>query len=46
LREWAYATAYETSEDRAAQLPGWLHRYNWHRPMPVSEQSPRSADSA
>src|ERR1700723_2921428 len=32
LREWAYATAYETSEDRAAQLPGWLHRYNWHRP--------------
>ena len=32
LREWAYARAYETSEDRAAQLPGWLHRYNWHRP--------------
>ena len=32
LREWAYATAYETSEDRAAQLPGWLHRYNWYRP--------------
>ena len=32
LREWAYATAYETSEDRAAQLPGWLHRYNCHRP--------------
>ncbi|MBX5102957.1 IS481 family transposase, partial [Rhizobium lentis] len=17
---------------RAAELPGWLHRYNWHRP--------------
>ncbi len=32
LREWAYAIAYETSEDRAAQLPGWLHRHNWHRP--------------
>ncbi len=32
LREWAYATAYETSEDRAALLPGWLHRYNCHRP--------------
>src|SRR6202451_265560 len=32
LREWAYARAYEPSEDRAAQLPGWLHRYNWHRP--------------
>jgi transposase InsO family protein len=32
LREWAYARAYSTSEDRAAELPIWLHRYNWHRP--------------
>ena len=32
LREWAYATAYETSEHRAEELPRWLHRYNWHRP--------------
>jgi transposase InsO family protein len=32
LREWAYATAYSTSEERAAELPIWLHRYNWHRP--------------
>jgi transposase InsO family protein len=32
LREWAYAKAYPTSEDRAAELPRWLHRYNWHRP--------------
>jgi transposase InsO family protein len=32
LREWAYARAYETSEERAAELPFWLHRYNWHRP--------------
>jgi len=32
LREWAYAHAYDTSEQRAAQLPSWLHRYNWHRP--------------
>lgn len=32
LREWAYAKAYETSEQRAADLPVWLHRYNWHRP--------------
>ena len=32
LREWAYATAYPTSDDRAAELPTWLHRYNWHRP--------------
>jgi transposase InsO family protein len=32
LREWAYALAYPTSEHRAAALPTWLHRYNWHRP--------------
>jgi transposase InsO family protein len=32
LREWAYATAYNTSAERADQLPHWLHRYNWHRP--------------
>jgi transposase InsO family protein len=32
LREWAYARAYTTSDRRAAELPIWLHRYNWHRP--------------
>ena len=32
LREWAYARAYSTSQHRAAELPIWLHRYNWHRP--------------
>src|SRR5690349_7553670 len=32
LREWAYAKAYDTSQQRAAELPYWLHRYNWHRP--------------
>jgi transposase InsO family protein len=32
LREWAYAQAYPTSNQRAAELPVWLHRYNWHRP--------------
>ena len=32
LREWAYAVAYPTSDHRAAELPVWLHRYNWHRP--------------
>lgn len=32
LREWAYATAFETSDQRALELPTWLHRYNWHRP--------------
>jgi hypothetical protein len=28
----AYARAYNTSDERAAELPRWLHRYNWHRP--------------
>jgi transposase InsO family protein len=32
LREWAYARAYDDSNARAAELPIWLHRYNWHRP--------------
>ena len=32
LREWAYAIVYNTSDQRRAQLPVWLHRYNWHRP--------------
>jgi transposase InsO family protein len=32
LREWAYAKAYLNSDQRAADLPIWLHRYNWHRP--------------
>ncbi|NJM35260.1 MAG: transposase, partial [Rhodomicrobium sp.] len=32
LREWAYATAFETSDQRKAELPIWLHSYNWHRP--------------
>jgi len=32
LREWAYAQAYQTSTERRAELPSWLHRYNWHRP--------------
>ena len=32
LREWAYARAYNTSDERTAELPQWLHRYNWHRP--------------
>jgi transposase InsO family protein len=32
LREWAYARAYDSSLQRAAELPYWIHRYNWHRP--------------
>ena len=32
IREWAYATAFETSDQRREALPIWQHRYNWHRP--------------
>jgi transposase InsO family protein len=32
LREWAYAQAYQNSNQRKQELPLWLHRYNWHRP--------------
>ena len=45
LREWAYARAYETSEQRATELPRWLHRYNGIALMAISDQSHRSADS-
>jgi transposase InsO family protein len=32
LREWAYAKAYDHSDQRRSDLPIWMHRYNWHRP--------------
>jgi transposase InsO family protein len=32
LREWAYVRPYAHSDQRTAELPRWLHRYNWHRP--------------
>jgi transposase InsO family protein len=32
LREWAYATPYQTSDGRAAAMPVWLCNYNRHRP--------------
>lgn len=32
LREWAYARAYTTSDQRKSYLPEWTHMYNWHRP--------------
>jgi transposase InsO family protein len=40
LREWAYAQAYLTSDHRAQHLPGWLHRYNWHRPHSSLKSKP------
>lgn len=32
LREWAYATAYATSDHRAEALPAWVESYNSTRP--------------
>jgi transposase InsO family protein len=32
LREWAYATPFSTSADRAAAMPTWLCDYNSLRP--------------
>src|SRR5271156_2886061 len=40
LREWAYARPYNTSDERAAELPLWLHRYNWHRPHGSLKSNP------
>ena len=46
LREWAYARAYNTSNERTAELPRWLHRYNWHRPHGGIGSKRRSVNSA
>ena len=40
IREWAYATEYEDSEQRKSDLPGWLHHYNWHRPHSAVNKKP------
>jgi transposase InsO family protein len=32
LREWAYARAYTSSQQRTDELQKWMHQYNWHRP--------------
>jgi transposase InsO family protein len=43
LCEWAYAKTYPTSDHRTAELPIWLHRYNWHRPHGgIKSQTPIS----
>src|SRR5712672_453289 len=43
LREWAYARAYNTSDERHRDLDLWLHRYNWHRPhASLGKQTPVS----
>jgi transposase InsO family protein len=30
LRQWAYAQAFDISEQRKKELPYWLHHYNWN----------------
>lgn len=43
LREWAYARAYNNSDQRHSDLALWLHRYNWHRPhASLGKQTPVS----
>ena len=45
LREWAYARAYNTSDERAAELPLWLTATIGIAPMAPSELNRQSADS-
>jgi len=40
LREWAYARAYDHSQQRTQQLRPWLHQYNWHRPHGALDMAP------
>jgi transposase InsO family protein len=40
LREWAYARAYDNSQVRAAELPRWIHHYNWRRPHASLNHAP------
>ena len=43
ITEWAYASAYQTSTQRAQHLPNWTHMYNWHRPHGgIKNQTPIS----
>ncbi|MDZ7803821.1 IS481 family transposase [Thiohalophilus sp.] len=40
LREWAYARAYASSDQREQHLSAWLHQYNWHRPHASLDYQP------
>jgi len=40
IREWAYARMYQTSDQRANDLPIWNHMYNWHRPHGALKSKP------
>ena len=39
-REWAYACAYNSSQEREQRLHPWLHDYNWHRPHASLNKQP------
>ena len=40
LREWAYASAYRSSDQRTQALKTWIHHYNWHRPHSALDSKP------
>ena len=40
LREWAYAAAYPSSDERASELPRWLHEYNFCRNHSALQNKP------
>src|ERR1700744_2237799 len=40
---WAYGAIYRTSAERTAALPGWMERYNWHRPHGALNHKPPGA---
>lgn len=40
LREWAYAASYANSDERASELPRWLHEYNFYRNHTVLQSKP------
>jgi transposase InsO family protein len=40
MREWAWAQAYPTSDQRSIELPNWIHQYNWHRPHASLNHAP------
>ena len=43
LREWAYAASYASSNERASELPRWLHEYNHFRNhRSLQKQTPMS----
>ncbi len=40
LREWAYAVGSASSNERANELPRWLHEYNYHQNHSALQNKP------